>query len=140
MPKTAVTEENILADSLARRGTTAAAARMKMFIKGFAKKEFIKKREGIYGKVITGQSAQLAWCILEPGQATDHTHNHEQIGYILAGSIRVTISDESEILSAGDAYYIPANVRHGFKVVGDKKAEYFEVFSPPKSENIALQR
>lgn len=106
-----------------------------MFIKGFAKKEFVKKREGVYGKTVTGKNAQLAWCVLEPGQTTDHTHNHEQIGYILSGSLRITIQGETEILGAGDAYSIPANVRHGFTVLGDKKAEYFEVFSPPKEEN-----
>jgi len=109
-----------------------------MFIKGFAKRRFIKKRKGVYGKIITGKNAQLAWCILEPGQATDHTHNHEQIGYILSGKLKITIQGEREILSAGDAYCIPAKFRHGFTVLGDKKAEYFEVFSPPKKENTAI--
>lgn len=109
-----------------------------MFVKGFADKEFIKKRKGVYGKVITGKNAQLAWCILEAGQATDHMHNHEQIGYILKGRVKVTIANKSKVLGSGDAYCIPANTRHGFKVTGDKKAEYFEIFSPPKRENAAL--
>lgn len=109
-----------------------------MFVKGFAKKRFIKKRKGVYGKVITGKNAQLAWCILESGQATDHVHNHEQIGYILSGKLKVTIKRETKVLCAGDAYCIPARARHGFTVLGDKNAEYLEVFSPPKKENIAL--
>jgi len=111
-----------------------------MFVKGFAKKEFIKKRQGVYGKVITGKNAQLAWCILGPGQKTSHIHPHEQIGYIMKGRIKITTANKSGILGVGDAYCIPANVRHGFKVVGNKKAEYFEVFSPPKEENRALLR
>lgn len=107
-----------------------------MFVKGFAKKKFLKKRAGVYAKVITGRNSQLAWCRLEPGQATDHTHAHEQIGYILSGSIKITIAGKSKILGPGDAYCILAGIRHGFKVLGDKKADYFEVFSPPKEENI----
>lgn len=107
-----------------------------MFVRGFAKKEFIKKRKGVYGRVITGKNAQLAWVRLEPGQVTDHIHNNEQIGYIFKGSLKVTIEGKTEILSPGDAYCIAANVRHGFEVLGDKEAEYFEIFSPPKQENI----
>jgi quercetin dioxygenase-like cupin family protein len=109
-----------------------------MFFKRFDKKEFGKKREGIYGKVISGKNAQLTWARLEPGQATDHTHNNEQIGYVLSGRLKVTIGNESETLGPGDAYCIPAGVRHGFQVVGDQKAEYLEVFSPPKKENLSL--
>ena len=109
-----------------------------MFLKGFSKKEFKKKRKGVYGKIITGKNAELAWCVLEPGYDNNHRHDHEQIGYILKGRIKVTIRDQSKILKPGDAYYIPAGTRHGFKVIGNKKAEYFEVFSPPKEENIVL--
>jgi quercetin dioxygenase-like cupin family protein len=109
-----------------------------MFVKGFAKKGFIKKREGVFARVISGKNAQLAWAKLSPGQCADHKHNHEQLGIILSGNIKVTIGNESKNLGPGDAYCIPANVRHGFKVRGDKEAQYFEVFSPPKQENLFL--
>jgi len=107
-----------------------------MFTKGFKRKKFIRKRAGVYAKVITGKNAQLAWCRLMPGEETDHKHNHEQIGYILSGSLKVTISGESKKLGPGDAYCIPQGAKHGFKVLGDKEAQYFEIFSPPKEENI----
>jgi mannose-6-phosphate isomerase-like protein (cupin superfamily) len=107
-----------------------------MFVKGFAQKEFARKREGVFGKVITGSNAQLAWVKLSLGQRTDHEHNHEKLGVILSGSLKITIAGVSEDLGSGDAYCIPENVMHGFQVLGDKEAEYFEVFSPPKEENI----
>jgi len=108
------------------------------FFKGFGSKEFARKREGIFGKVISGKNAQLTWVKLEPGQATDHKHNNEQIGYVLAGQIRITIGKESQVLGSGDAYCISANIRHGFEALGSRPAEYFEVFSPPKEENLDL--
>ncbi|MBN2453342.1 MAG: cupin domain-containing protein [Candidatus Omnitrophica bacterium] len=111
-----------------------------MFLKKFAEKGFRKKRKGVYGKIIAGKNAQLVWCMLDPGYDNSHIHNHEQIGYILKGRIKVTIAGRSKILEPGDAYYIPAGVRHGFKVIGNKKAGYFEVFSPPKKENMVLLR
>lgn len=109
-----------------------------MFIRGFAGMSFKKKREGVFLKTITGRNAQFGWVVLDPGQATDHEHDHEQIGYILAGKLEVTIDGETEVLGPGDGYCIPPNVRHGFRVLGDEKAEYFEVFSPPKEENIFM--
>jgi quercetin dioxygenase-like cupin family protein len=106
-----------------------------MFIREFGSRDFTGKREGVRIKSITGRNAQLAWVVLDPGQATDHVHDQEQIGYVLSGQLRVTIGTSTEDLSGGDAYCIPAQVRHGFRVLGDTKAEYFEVFSPPKEEN-----
>ncbi len=109
-----------------------------MFIKGFSNREFKKKSEGIYGKVISGKNAQLTWIRLAPGTRTGHEHDNEQLGVILSGSLKVSIGNESQILVAGDAYCIPAKIRHGFEVVGDNEAEYIEIFSPPKQENAAL--
>ena len=107
-----------------------------MFLKGFAGRDFEKKRAGVRVKSITGRNAQLAWILLDPGQVTDHVHDHEQIGYILSGQLRITIGDTVEDLSRGDGFCIPAQVRHGVRVLGDTPAEYFEIFSPPKDENI----
>jgi mannose-6-phosphate isomerase-like protein (cupin superfamily) len=107
-----------------------------MFVKGFGKKEFAKKREGVYARVITGKNAQLAWVKLSPGERTDHQHNHEQLGIILSGNLKITIEGESQVLGPDDAYCIPVNVRHGFEVLGDKEAQYIEIFSPPKQENV----
>jgi quercetin dioxygenase-like cupin family protein len=106
-----------------------------MFIKGFAKKKFARKRKGVYARVITGKNAQLAWAKLKPRQCTDHKHKHEQLGIILSGKLKITIAGKSQKLKSGDAYCIPSNTRHGFKVLGDKAAQYIEIFSPPKQEN-----
>ena len=110
-----------------------------MFVSGFEKKKFIKKREGGYGRVITGKNAQLAWVRFDPCQCTDHEHINEQLGYILSGNLKITIGGKSEILGPGDAYFMPPNIKHGFEVLGDKEAEYFEIFSPPQTRKCNIK-
>lgn len=97
--------------------------------------DFRKKREGTFFKIITGDKSQMAYILLEPGVTTDHSHENEQMGYILSGEVELTIGEEKKICRSGDAYLVPSGVRHGFHVVGDKNLEYIEIFTPPKKEN-----
>lgn len=86
-------------------------------------------------KSITGKQSQLCFGYLLPGEVTNHTHPNEQIGYILKGQVEITIEGNPKVLGPGDAYLIPGNVQHGFKVLTDKNLEYIEIFCPPKEEN-----
>ena len=108
---------------------------MKNFL-NFNEINFIEKRKGMFGKVLTGERIQLAYVKLDYGVVTNHSHIHEQIGYILTGEAEITIGDEKKQCGSGDAYCIPSNVSHSFKVLSQQGVEYIEVFSPPKPENI----
>jgi quercetin dioxygenase-like cupin family protein len=99
---------------------------------------FQKAREGTFYKTIAGKNMQMFYLKLEPGQITNHNHPQEQIGYILVGKVELTIGTETKICLAGEAYYIPSNLQHGFKVMGDERLEYIEIFSPPKDEHKKL--
>jgi quercetin dioxygenase-like cupin family protein len=96
-----------------------------------------KKRERVFLNTISGDQIQLVYIRLEQGEITDHQHPNEQMGYILSGSVEIIINGESRICSSGDAYCVPSNVQHSFRVL-EEKAEYIEIFSPPKDENRAL--
>ena len=42
-----------------------------------------------------------------------HSHPHEQIGYVVAGEIEVSLEGTPTTrLAAGGSYYVPPNVRH----------------------------
>jgi len=94
-----------------------------------------KKRDRVFIKSITGEKTQLTFIRLEPGEVTNHHHPHEQMGYILAGQVELTVDGKSKVLGPGDAYYIPGDVQHGFAVYAQEGVEYIEIFSPPKEEN-----
>ena len=57
-----------------------------------------------------------------------HQHPQEQFGFIIKGGFEVSIGNETYLLKAGDAYFVPANVSHKFVPVGDTEA--IDVFTP----------
>jgi quercetin dioxygenase-like cupin family protein len=72
----------------------------------------------------------LYWYTPDKGAAPVHSHPQEQFGYIVKGSLKVLIDDQTAILKPGDAYFIPANVPHQFTAIGDTEA--IDIFSPPR--------
>ena len=57
-----------------------------------------------------------------------HSHEHEQVSYIVEGSFEVTVGEEKEVLKTGDSFYVEANVDHGVKALED--AVILDVFTP----------
>lgn len=47
-------------------------------------------------------------------QAAMHSHPHEQIGYVVSGTIDLLMDGQAtERLTAGASYYVAPNIRHG---------------------------
>ena len=58
----------------------------------------------------------------EVGGNAGHAHAHsnqEQAFYILEGKMEVTVGDDTYTAGPGDCVYLPRNVMHGHKNVGD---------------------
>lgn len=63
-----------------------------------------------------------------------HNHVYEQIGYLVSGSLRLTIGSEKRVIAAGDSWCIGKNVQHGAQCLEDAVA--VEVFSPIREDYI----
>lgn len=62
-----------------------------------------------------------------------HSHPHEQIGYVISGSlIYKEEGQEDKILKTGDTYYVAPNVEHG--VVALEETMLFDVFTPMRKD------
>ena len=64
--------------------------------------------------------------------ATEHTHPHEQCGYVISGRYPMTIEENEFILAAGDSYAVPGNMPHSFKVL--EAGEVIDVFTPQRED------
>lgn len=64
--------------------------------------------------------------------ATEHTHPHEQSGYVISGKYRLTVESEAYELAAGDSYAIPGGVPHSFRVL--EAGEVIDVFTPARED------
>jgi mannose-6-phosphate isomerase-like protein (cupin superfamily) len=59
-----------------------------------------------------------------------HNHEPEQCYYIIKGKGLMFIEDESKKVAAGDAIYIPSNLKHGIKNIGNEVLEYLTSNAP----------
>lgn len=64
-----------------------------------------------------------------------HSHPHEQIGYIISGSLLYQEEGkEDKVLVAGDTYYVEPNVVHG--VVALEETMLLDIFTPMREDFI----
>jgi quercetin dioxygenase-like cupin family protein len=66
------------------------------------------------------------------GGAARHNHPHEQVTYVLNGSIRFTLDGKETVLKAGECVHIPSNVYHS--AAADEEVFLLDVFSPPRED------
>ena len=87
-------------------------------------------------KLITGDRMMLAHVYLKKGAVVPrHSHENEQITYILEGGLRFWIgADESEVIDvlAGEVLHIPSNVPHKAEALEDTLD--VDIFSPPRRD------
>lgn len=64
-----------------------------------------------------------------------HSHPHEQIGYIVSGSLLYQEADkEDKVLAAGDTYYVEPDVEHGIKAL--EETVLLDIFTPMRKDFI----
>jgi quercetin dioxygenase-like cupin family protein len=59
--------------------------------------------------------------VIDPGgEIPNHTNTVEHEQYILKGKAKVGIGDETYTVKTGDVVFIPANVPHWYKAIGEE--------------------
>lgn len=95
--------------------------------------------DGAVGRTVHGERVTFTLVELEPGtEVPQHSHEHEQQGMVLEGSLTFTIGDETREVGPGHAWCITSNVPHSV-VAGAEGAVLVEVFSPIRSDWANLQ-
>ena len=86
---------------------------------------------------VYGERTMLARVLLRKGAIVPtHSHENEQITYILAGALRFTMGDGRVLtVSAGQVLVIPSNMPHQAEALEDTVD--LDVFSPPRADWIA---
>ena len=87
-------------------------------------------------KLITGDRMMIAHVYLKKDCVVPkHSHENEQITYILEGALLFTLGEEQNIevtVSAGEVLHIPSNLPH--KAVALEDTLDVDVFSPPRQD------
>jgi len=59
------------------------------------------------------------------------SHQGEEAGVVVRGRIELTIGSQTQVLSAGDAYYFDSRLPHRFRNLGEETCEIVSVCTPP---------
>ncbi len=87
-------------------------------------------------RLVTGDRIMLAHVYLKKGCIVPkHSHENEQLTYILEGALRFKLGESQDIevtVNAGEVLHIPSNLPHEAEALEDTLD--VDVFSPPRQD------
>ncbi|WP_132057951.1 cupin domain-containing protein [Halorussus amylolyticus] len=91
--------------------------------------------EGVHLSILAGgEEMNVQHFEIEPGATVpEHSHHHEQTGYLTGGTLTFTVDGEEIEVSAGDSYAIPSDEPHSAVNRGDDTVTGVDIFSPPRT-------
>ena len=96
--------------------------------------------DGVHARVVHGERITLGVIELDADSIVpEHSHDHEQLGICLSGSLVFRVGDESKELGAGETWSIPSNVPHEVHV-GPAGAVVLDVFAPIRDDWREVER
>ena len=95
-----------------------------------------RETDTISRRLVTGDRMMLAHVYLDKGAIVPkHSHENEQLTYILEGALRFWIGEDQKeeiVVNAGEVLHIPSNVPHKAEALEDTLD--VDVFSPPRQD------
>ena len=85
---------------------------------------------------VAGDRSMLARIILRKGSIVPmHSHDNEQITYVLEGALKFTIDGKEMIIRGGEILVIPSNLPHSAEALEDTVD--LDIFCPPRADWIS---
>jgi quercetin dioxygenase-like cupin family protein len=95
--------------------------------------------DGVVGRTVHGERVSFSLVELAPGAVVpEHSHENEQVGILLQGSLEFTVGGETRELEPGGTWRILGNVPHSV-ATGPDGAVVVEVFSPVRDDWHAIE-
>ncbi len=94
----------------------------------------LKVWNGVIARVVNGERVTLAVIELAPDSVVrEHSHENEQLGMVISGSVRFRVGSEIRELRAGGTWRIPSNTPHEVHT-GPEGAVVIDVFAPVRAD------
>ena len=98
----------------------------------------VETAEPIYGVELAllaaGERMNVQHFRIEPGATVpEHSHPHEQVGYVVTGNLTFLIEGEEIVVERGGSYSLASEEPHAIENRGDAVVEGIDVFSPPRT-------
>jgi quercetin dioxygenase-like cupin family protein len=96
--------------------------------------------EGVLARTVDGEQLSLAVVELDPGSVVhEHSHDNEQLGVVVSGSVTFRIGEETRELGPGGTWKIPPNAPHEVHA-GPEGAVVIDAFAPARDDWQTLER
>jgi quercetin dioxygenase-like cupin family protein len=84
-------------------------------------------------QLVTGERTMLARIVLRKGCIVPlHSHENEQIAYVLEGALKFQIQGREIVVRAGEVLVIPSQVPHRAEALEDTID--LDIFTPPRAD------
>ena len=89
---------------------------------------------GYLARAVHGRRATFAVVEIEPhAELPEHSHENEQLGIVLSGSVTFRVGNEERTVEAGGTWSIPSGTPH-FVRGGSGGAVVLDIFAPARDE------
>ena len=96
--------------------------------------------DGVLGRSVHGERITLGVIELDPDSLVpEHSHENEQLGLVLSGSLSFRVGGETRELGPGGTWRITADTPHEVRA-GPEGAVVIDVFSPIREDWKPLER
>jgi quercetin dioxygenase-like cupin family protein len=100
----------------------------------------LKIWDGVIARAVHGERVTFSVVELDADCfIPEHTHENEQVGMVVLGSVTFRVADETRKLGPGGNWRITANVPHEVRT-GPEGAVVIEAFSPCRDDWAGLER
>ena len=90
--------------------------------------------DGVLARVVHGDRVTVGFVEIDPEVLVpEHRHDHEQVGFVLRGSVTMVVAGQARELRVGEAYTIASQAPHSAKA-GAGGASVVDVFAPVREE------
>ncbi len=105
-------------------------------LKGFAALKRLpeeKVTDKISRRVLAGEKEMVVWWSMKAGaHAAAHKHPHEQIFWVVSGTMEFRLGGEKRTCGPGDLGVIPGDVEHEAWFPED--TDVIDIFAPPRED------
>jgi quercetin dioxygenase-like cupin family protein len=102
--------------------------------------EALRIWDGVAARVVGGDRVTVAVVELDPGSVVpEHSHEHEQIGVCVTGSLEFRVGKEQRKVGPGGSWRIPGGRPHEVRT-GPEGAVVVETWSPKRDDWAGLER
>ena len=90
--------------------------------------------DGVLARVVNGDRLTIGFVDIDPNvQVPEHRHENEQVGFVLRGSVTMTVNGQSRELRVGETYTIGSQVAHAARAGADG-VSVVDVFAPVRQD------